>query len=234
MPGLPGRETLHVLPARVSAEIRLVVVHEGRQGHLALCGKALVPEMTYFEWSYVLSALERHGYLAPAIDLGGVPYADLADYEALSGVRGLVKPETGDIWSALGPVEVSHDAEGSALASPGKYQTVISTSTLEHVRNPWSFFAAAAKLLRPGGLLVLATPFKWMVHGDPDKDLWRFTEHGLLTLARDSGLSPLESGYHDFADQTRVMAYVAAAKPPWQGRTAGPIARPKLRTVQLY
>jgi SAM-dependent methyltransferase len=191
--------------------------------------------MTFFEWSYILGALGRHGYKAPAVDLGGVPYADLADYEGLSGTRGLVKPVTGDIWSCLGPVEVSHDAEGLASGDKaGTYATVISSSTLEHVRNPWTFFAAVAKLLAPGGLLVLATPFKWMIHGDPENDHWRFTEHGLLILTKDAGLDRLESGYHDFNDHSRVMTYVAAAKPPWRTREGLPIMRPALRTVQVY
>jgi len=191
--------------------------------------------MTFFEWSWILDALGRHGYRAPSVDLGGVPYADLADYEALSGVRGLVRPVTGDIWSCLGsPVEVSHDAEALANQRAGGFETVISSSTLEHVRNPWTFFAAAAKLLAPGGLLVLATPFKWMIHGDAETDRWRFTEHGLRTLALDCGLVALEAGYHDFKDGTRIMAYIAAGKPPWQTRTSPEIARPLLRTVQLY
>lgn len=192
--------------------------------------------MTYFEWSYILSALGRHGYQAPAIDLGGVPYADLADYEGLSGTRGLVKPVTGNIWSCLGPIEVCHDAEGAASqeAHLGKYQTVLSSSTLEHVRNPFTFFAAAEKLLAPGGLLVLVTPFKWIIHGDPECDRWRFTEHGLLTLAEDSSLVPLESGYHDFNDNHRIMAYVSAAKPPWRTRAGPAIERPALKVVQIY
>lgn len=192
--------------------------------------------MTYFEWSYILEALARHGYRAPALDLGGVPYADLADYEALSGTRGLVKPTSGNIWSCLGPVEVNHDAEGHAAVpgNGGRYATLLSSSTLEHVRNPFTFMAAAAKLLMPGGLLVLTTPFKWMIHGDPENDRWRFTQHGLLTLARDAGLEPLESGYHDFNDGSRIMTYISAGKPPWQKRESAVIERPALRTVQLY
>lgn len=69
----------------------------------------------------------------------------------------------------------------------GSFDTVLSNQVLEHVRDPIEHFADLARVLRPGGRLLLTAPFSHRLHAEPH-DYWRFTRHGLAELARRNGL----------------------------------------------
>ena len=78
---------------------------------------------------------------------------------------------------------------------------VISTQTLEHLREPRAFFAEAARVLRPGGRLYLTAPQGFREHQAPH-DYWRFTRYSLRMLAEEAGLRDVEvealGGYFAF------------------------------------
>lgn len=57
---------------------------------------------------------------------------------------------------------------------------------LEHVPEPARLLAEAHRILRPGGVLLLSTPFQWWVHEAPH-DYYRFTRHGLEFLLGQAG-----------------------------------------------
>ncbi len=63
---------------------------------------------------------------------------------------------------------------------------VLCTETLEHVREPAPFLAEAARVVRPGGRLLLTVPFAARWHFIPH-DYWRYTPSSLDLLLRDSG-----------------------------------------------
>jgi SAM-dependent methyltransferase len=50
--------------------------------------------------------------------------------------------------------------------------------------------AEMARVLRPGGHLILSAPHMWGVHEEPE-DYFRFTGYGLAWLARRAGLEPV-------------------------------------------
>jgi len=50
--------------------------------------------------------------------------------------------------------------------------------------------AEIARVLRPGGCLILTAPHIWGIHEEP-RDYFRFTGYGLAHLARRAGLEPL-------------------------------------------
>ncbi len=69
--------------------------------------------------------------------------------------------------------------------------TVLATDVLEHLYRPEAFLAECARLLRPGGKLLLGVPFLFYVHEAPH-DYHRYTEHRLQQLVRGSGLRLVE------------------------------------------
>jgi SAM-dependent methyltransferase len=62
-----------------------------------------------------------------------------------------------------------------------RFDVVVCTEVLEHTLDPFAAASNLRDLLKPGGVLLLTTPFNFRVHG-PLPDCWRFTEHGLRAL----------------------------------------------------
>jgi SAM-dependent methyltransferase len=83
---------------------------------------------------------------------------------------------------------------GTALALPfpdGTFDTVVSFEVLEHVPDSRGMVAELQRVLKPGGRLILSTPFLWGEHCQPH-DYFRFTVFGLRRLFEDAGLAVLE------------------------------------------
>ena len=68
----------------------------------------------------------------------------------------------------------------------GTVDLVLATETLEHVPEPDAFLAEAARVLRPGGRIVLTVPFAARWHYVPH-DYWRFTPSSLALLLEAAG-----------------------------------------------
>jgi SAM-dependent methyltransferase len=107
--------------------------------------------------------------------------------------RDLAQPETR--WFGIDlPTTASGrplaSAFGSAEALPvrsGCVDAVLCTQVIEHLPHPWEFFREAARVLRPGGSLLLSAPHAQWLHEEPH-DYFRFTRYGLASLASDAGL----------------------------------------------
>lgn len=106
---------------------------------------------------------------------------------AASRYRGIEVPH-----SLSGSPDV--DAWASALALPfrtASFDTVLSLEVLEHLPEPHTAMAEAARVLSPGGHLILVTPFNWPLHEEPH-DYFRFTHYGLRHLAQAAGLQVID------------------------------------------
>jgi SAM-dependent methyltransferase len=68
---------------------------------------------------------------------------------------------------------------------------VLSTQVLEHVEDPRRYLAECARVLRPGGKLLLSTHGIMYYHPDPE-DYWRWTCAGLRRVLEDQGFGVLE------------------------------------------
>jgi len=64
------------------------------------------------------------------------------------------------------------------------YTVVVCTEVLEHVKQPFKAVAEIYRVLKPGGVAVVTTPFNFRIHG-PAPDCWRFTRQGLEVLFSD-------------------------------------------------
>lgn len=57
--------------------------------------------------------------------------------------------------------------------SESEFDIVLSASTLEHVERPWLLVPEMARVLKPGGMMVVYTHCSWPYHPFP-QDYWRF------------------------------------------------------------
>lgn len=78
-------------------------------------------------------------------------------------------------------VDVVADAHDLAPFKTRSFDAFIAVSVWEHLRHPWVAAEAAARVLRPGGLLYVATHHAFPVHGYPS-DYTRWTDEGLKAL----------------------------------------------------
>ncbi len=69
--------------------------------------------------------------------------------------------------------------------------TVVSISTIEHLREPENFLKEANRILKQNGYFILQVPWQWRVHEAP-YDFFRYTPYGLTYLFEKAGFNVLE------------------------------------------
>jgi SAM-dependent methyltransferase len=65
------------------------------------------------------------------------------------------------------------------------FDTVFCSQVLEHIPHPWLAAGEMARILKPGGVLILTCPQYWVLHEIPH-DYFRFTPYGLRVLFPES------------------------------------------------
>lgn len=134
---------------------------------------------------------------------GERPYADLFGAARCIGI---------DRGTTGARPDIVADAQQLPLAG-GCIDLVFCSQVLEHVTDPAALLAECARVLRPGGALVLSAPFWWPLHEEPH-DHWRFTRHGLAVLARRAGLRPGAINA-DCGAMTAALVALIEALPRW-------------------
>jgi ubiquinone/menaquinone biosynthesis C-methylase UbiE len=163
-----------------------------------------------------LAAREHaHGRLLD-VGCGEKPYAPL--------FRGLVDEHVGvdhpESVHPLSQVDVLATAYEIPLAD-GSFDTVLMTEVLEHLEEPARGLAEAGRLLRPGGKLILTTPFMWPLHEEP-RDFFRYSPYGLRHLLESGGfgavtITPIAGKWTTmatFAGYTLAAYRVGPLRPP--------------------
>lgn len=74
----------------------------------------------------------------------------------------------------------------------GSFDVVMCGQTLEHVERPWVLVPEMARMLVPGGILILAAPVICQEHDHP-VDCWRFLPGGMRVLLADANLDVVET-----------------------------------------
>lgn len=69
----------------------------------------------------------------------------------------------------------------------GSFDTVLSVQVLEHTPDPQALMNDMARVIRPGGRLLLSAPFSFRLHEEPH-DYFRYTPHGLRDMCEKAGL----------------------------------------------
>jgi SAM-dependent methyltransferase len=67
------------------------------------------------------------------------------------------------------------------------FDAAVNIVTLEHVREPARVLSELARVLKPGGRLLLVTPMEWEEHQQPH-DYYRYTRYGVEWLLQSAGM----------------------------------------------
>lgn len=184
--------------------------HWMRRDWLSL--RALAPALQT-AMTQALAGRDPAGLLVLDLGCGERPWAGLFGTARVIGVDRSAEGASPDLV-----------ADAAALPLPdGCIDIVFSSQVLEHVPDPQAMLQACARVLKPGGALVLSAPFWWPLHEEP-RDHWRFTRHGLGLLLRRAGLVPA-SITPDSGAVTQAAVALIEALPRW--------ARPLVPLINL-
>jgi len=114
------------------------------------------------------------------VGCGRKPYRDLVPTRRYVGVD-IDTPVT----RGLAKADVFYDGRTLPFAD-GSFDAVLCSQVLEHVFTPEAFLAEIRRVVRPGGVLLLATPFVWDEHEQP-ADFGRYSSFGLCALLERNG-----------------------------------------------
>lgn len=87
-----------------------------------------------------------------------------------------------------------------------RFDTVLLTDVLEHLPYPERLWQELARVLRPGGKVIVGVPFMYWLHEEPH-DYYRYTEHRLRRFCEDNGFSVLQC--RSYGGATDTMADIA-------------------------
>jgi SAM-dependent methyltransferase len=92
---------------------------------------------------------------------------------------------------ATNHIDIVADLSQPLPLADGAFDTVILSDVLEHVPEPRALLAEIARVLRPGGHLLLNVPFLYGLHELPH-DYYRYTRFALARLVGGAGLELLQ------------------------------------------
>jgi SAM-dependent methyltransferase len=133
------------------------------------------------EWLARTALAAAHGTLLD-YGSGGQPYRALFETKVSNYLAADIRPTPGRA------LDIVLEPEGRVPLPDASVDTVLSSQTLEHVPDPAFYLRECARLLRPGGALILTAPMQWRHHEVP-YDYYRFTKHGLQILLARAGFA---------------------------------------------
>ena len=128
--------------------------------------------------------LPRLGGRVLDVGCGRKPYRSLVPASEYIGVD-----LDSEVTRSLGAADVLYDGRRLPFGD-ADFDGVLCSQVLEHVFDPGEFLGELHRVLRPRGILVLATPFVWDEHEQPH-DFGRYSSFGLKALLERHGFEVL-------------------------------------------
>ena len=147
---------------------------------------------------------------------GGGTVLDVGSREHAGGHRPLFPLKAGWLYTGL---DVRTGPNVDVVAPPydypfadGSFDLVVSGQTIEHVADLARWAKEVARVVKPGGRLIVIGPWSWRIHGHPKSypdlcDYWRVLPDGLrLLFGEIAGLTILD------CDARETEAFCVAQK----------------------
>lgn len=157
----------------------------------------LALKKTYlYPFRAIKSGLERHvtrfatgikGGTLVDLGCGERPYENLFQVDHYVGIDLTASGRTLDKKNA----DVWFDGKHIPFKS-GSVDHVLCTGAFEHVMDPYQYMGEIARIMRPGGSLILSVPQSEPMIEIP-YDRYRFTFYGLQDLCRENGLTVVDA-----------------------------------------
>jgi SAM-dependent methyltransferase len=96
-----------------------------------------------------------------------------------------------DVEDRSGALDLVADLQAMPAVADASFDAVLCTQVLEHLPRPGDALAEIARVLAPGGHLILTVPHLSLLHEVPH-DYFRFTRYGLEALLAGAGLRVIE------------------------------------------
>jgi SAM-dependent methyltransferase len=132
---------------------------------------------------------ERSGFMSGRILDAGCGRQPYRSFFRFSDYVGLDVPKSGHD-DCDKTADVLYDGKCFPF-NDASFDSVLSSEVLEHVADPVGHLREIRRVLRPGGALLLTTPFVWDEHEEPC-DYARFTSFGLKRLLTAHGFDIVE------------------------------------------
>lgn len=165
------------------------VLHQGqwrasRDATVVAVGSRLVADITA-RWYAALLPQHAHGRLLD-LGCGTVPlYAMYRPY-----VQDNVCVDWGGSFHHARHLDYTLDLNQPLPFANAEFDTIILSDVLEHIAEPRALWEEMARLLAPGGRIILNVPFFYCLHECPH-DYYRYTAFALRRFAEKAGLSVL-------------------------------------------
>lgn len=140
-------------------------------------------------------------------------YLDGVDTATMDGA-GVTDGPQGRRWRTWTELRYPEFDLCAASDGVGTFDLVLCQHVLEHVVDPLAAVRTLRSMLRPGGHLIVVTPFLVKIHQDPI-DLWRFTPDGLERLLRAGGFARIEVGSWGNAVAVSANLRIFVRDAPW-------------------
>jgi SAM-dependent methyltransferase len=84
-------------------------------------------------------------------------------------------------------LDVEHDLNEPLPFGEASFDTIVLSDVLEHIARPELLWAEMARILAPGGEILMNVPFYYWIHAGP-YDFYRYTEFALRRFVEQAGL----------------------------------------------